>query len=78
MQGRINSFHLKDILKKNVPECRNTVFGEGEGDFAKVLKELKRLGYRGITAIDFEHDTPASKKTWSGMSPLSRIRRRVC
>ena len=59
MQGRINSFHLKDILKKNVPECRNTVFGEGEGDFAKVLKELKRLGYRGITAIDFEHDTPA-------------------
>ena len=59
MQGRIRSFHLKDILKKNVPECRNTVFGEGEGVFADVLKELKRQGYRGITAIDFEHDTPA-------------------
>lgn len=35
------------------------MFGEGEGDFPNVLKELKRLGYRGLTAIDFEHDTPA-------------------
>jgi sugar phosphate isomerase/epimerase len=41
--GRIVSFHLKDIAKKNDPGCRNTVFGEG--DFANVLKELMRLGY---------------------------------
>ncbi len=59
MKGRIISFHLKDIAKRNDPDSRNTVFGEGEGEFARVLKELKRLGYRGITAIDFEHDTPA-------------------
>jgi sugar phosphate isomerase/epimerase len=59
MKGRIISIHLKDIAKKNEPSSRNTVFGEGEGDFAGALKELSRLGYRGITAIDFEHDTPA-------------------
>ena len=59
LRGRIVSFHLKDIAKKNDPGSRNTVFGEGEGDFANVLKELKRLGYRGLTTIDFEHDTPA-------------------
>jgi sugar phosphate isomerase/epimerase len=59
LKGRIVSFHLKDIAKKNEPSSRNTVFGEGEGDFANVLKELKRLGYRGLTTIDFEHDTPA-------------------
>ena len=59
MKGRIISIHLKDIAKKNEPGSRNTVFGEGEGDFANSLAELKRLGYRGITAIDFEHDTPA-------------------
>ncbi|MCL5096135.1 MAG: sugar phosphate isomerase/epimerase [Candidatus Omnitrophica bacterium] len=59
LKGRIISFHLKDIAKKNDPNCRNTVFGEGEGDFANVLQELKRLGYRGLTTIDFEHDTPA-------------------
>ncbi|MHB1035371.1 MAG: sugar phosphate isomerase/epimerase family protein [Pirellulales bacterium] len=62
MKGRIISFHLKDIAKKNEPSSRNTVFGEGEGDFASVLKELKRLGYRGLTTIDFEHDTPALHK----------------
>jgi sugar phosphate isomerase/epimerase len=59
LKGRILSFHLKDIAKRNDPGSRNTVFGEGEGDFANALKELKRLGYRGLTTIDFEHDTPA-------------------
>jgi L-ribulose-5-phosphate 3-epimerase len=59
LKGRILSFHLKDIAKKNDPNSRNTVFGEGEGDFAKALQELKRLGYRGLTTIDFEYDTPA-------------------
>ena len=58
VQGRIHAFHLKDIAKKNDPGSHNTVFGEGEGDFANVLKELKRLGYRGLTTIDFELDTP--------------------
>lgn len=59
LKGRIVSFHLKDIAKKNEPGSRNTVFGEGEGEFARALEELKRLGYRGLTTIDFEHDTPA-------------------
>jgi L-ribulose-5-phosphate 3-epimerase len=59
LKGRILSFHLKDIAKRNDPGSRNTVFGEGEGEFANVLKELHRLGYRGLTTIDFEHDTPA-------------------
>ncbi len=59
MKGRIISIHLKDIAKQNDPGSRNTVFGEGEGGFVDSLKELNRLGYRGITAIDFEYDTPA-------------------
>ena len=59
MKGRIISIHLKDIAKRDEPSSRNTVFGEGEGDFANSLKELKRLGYRGLTTVDFEHDTPA-------------------
>jgi len=59
LKGRILSFHLKDIATRNDPGSRNTVFGEGEGEFPRVLQELKRLGYRGLTTIDFEHDTPA-------------------
>lgn len=59
VKDRLLSFHLKDIAKKNEPNSRNTVFGEGEGDFPKVLEELRRLRYRGLTTIDFEYDTPA-------------------
>jgi len=59
LQGRILSFHLKDVAKKGDPQSRNTVMGEGEADCAKTLKELRRLGYQGLITIDFEHDTPA-------------------
>jgi L-ribulose-5-phosphate 3-epimerase len=59
LQGRIISFHLKDIAKKGDPQSRNTVMGEGEADCARTLKELKRLNYHGLITIDFEHDTPA-------------------
>ena len=59
LQGRIISFHLKDVAKKGDPQSRNTVMGTGEADCAKTLKELRRQGYRGLITIDFEHDTPA-------------------
>jgi sugar phosphate isomerase/epimerase len=59
LKGRIVSFHLKDVARKGDTSSRNTVFGEGEGDCAGVLRELKRLKYRGLVTIDFEHDTPA-------------------
>ena len=41
VKARLVSFHLKDIVRKSDPDSRNTVFGEGEGDVASVLKELK-------------------------------------
>lgn len=59
LQGRIVTFHLKDVAKKGDLGARNTVIGEGQADCAKTLEELKRLGYRGLITIDFEHDTPA-------------------
>lgn len=59
MQGRILSIHLKDILKKGDRGSRNCVFGTGEATLAAGLAELRRLGYKGVTAIDYEHDTPA-------------------
>lgn len=59
LEGRVLSFHLKDVLKKGDLNCRNTVIGEGQADCANTLKELKRQGYQGVIVIDFEHDTPA-------------------
>jgi len=59
LEGRVFNFHLKDVSKKGDLNCRNTVIGEGQADCANILKELKRQGYKGVVAIDFEHDTPA-------------------
>jgi sugar phosphate isomerase/epimerase len=62
LEGRIINFHLKDVLKKGDLDSRNTIMGEGEADCANTLKELKRQGYQGVIAIDFEHDTPDLQK----------------
>jgi len=59
LEGRVISFHLKDVLKKGDLDSRNTVMGEGQAECAKALQELKRQGYQGVITIDFEHDTPA-------------------
>jgi L-ribulose-5-phosphate 3-epimerase len=59
LEGRIISFHLKDVLMKGDLHSRNTVMGEGQADCANTLKELKRQGFTGVITIDFEHDTPA-------------------
>ena len=58
LEGRIHNFHLKDVRKKGDLDAGNTVIGEGQADCANTLKELKRQGYKGVIAIDFEHDTP--------------------
>ena len=57
--GRLLSVHLKDIAKKGDPASRNILFGAGEADLPAALRELRRLGYKGLTTIDYEHDTPA-------------------
>lgn len=59
LEGRIVSFHLKDVAEKGKANARNTVLGEGQADSRKVLEELKRQGYRGLMTIDYENDTPA-------------------
>jgi sugar phosphate isomerase/epimerase len=59
LKGRILSFHLKDVTEKGNPTARNTVLGEGQAEAGRVLAELKRQGYRGLTTIDYEYDTPA-------------------
>jgi L-ribulose-5-phosphate 3-epimerase len=59
LEGRIFNVHLKDVLKKGDLDSRNTIKGEGAANCAEALTELKRQGYRGVIAIDYEHDTPA-------------------
>jgi len=58
MEGRILGFHLKDVIEKGNRGARDVPLGEGKADYAAVLKELKRQGYRGVTTIEYEHDSP--------------------
>jgi sugar phosphate isomerase/epimerase len=59
MEGRILAFHLKDVAEKGKRNARDTVLGEGQANYAEVLKELKRQGYKGLTTIEYENDTPS-------------------
>ncbi len=58
MEGRIVGFHLKDAAEKGNRGSRDVPLGEGKADYAAVLAELKRQGYRGAMTIEYEHDSP--------------------
>lgn len=58
MEGRVLGFHLKDVIEKGKPEARDVPLGEGKANYAAVLAELRRQGYRGTTNIEYEHDSP--------------------
>ena len=63
MEGRILGFHLKDAAEMGNRESRDVPLGEGKADYAAVVKELKRQGYCGVVAIEYEyeHDSPEIK-----------------
>jgi sugar phosphate isomerase/epimerase len=60
LEGRLISFHIKDITKYGDRKAQCTPLGAGEGDIKEVLAEIKRQDLdRPIIAIEHEHDTPA-------------------
>jgi sugar phosphate isomerase/epimerase len=58
MEGRIVTFHLKDVAVSGKPEARDVPLGTGVADYTGVLKELKRQGFRGVMSLEYEHDSP--------------------
>jgi len=58
MEGRIITLHLKDVGEWGKPEARDVPLGTGLADYAAVLKELHRQGFRGVMGIEYEHDSP--------------------
>jgi sugar phosphate isomerase/epimerase len=57
LNGRIVSFHLKDVGEWGKPEARDVPLGTGLAEYAAVLAELKRQGFRGLMSIEYEHDS---------------------
>lgn len=58
MEGRVVSFHLKDVVEWGKPAARDVPLGTGKANYAAVLKELHRQGFRGVMSIEYEHDSP--------------------
>jgi sugar phosphate isomerase/epimerase len=58
MEGRIVSFHLQDAAETNNLKAKEAILGEGKANCRELLKELRRQGYKGIMAIEYEKDTP--------------------
>ncbi len=58
LEGRILSFHLKDVAEVGKPDARDVPLGEGKANYTAVLAELKRQGYRGVMTIEYEHESP--------------------
>ena len=57
-EGRIHDVHLKDAQEKGNRKSRDVPLGQGAGNYAAVLAELKRQGYKGLMTVEYEHQSP--------------------
>jgi sugar phosphate isomerase/epimerase len=56
LASRLKLVHLKDV-KASGGEV-NVLLGQGIARIPEVIAELKRAGYRGLVAIEYEHEGP--------------------
>jgi sugar phosphate isomerase/epimerase len=54
LEGRIVSFHLKDLEKKNA-DAHDVPWGTGVCDVGQILKEVHRQKFEGVFSIEYEH-----------------------
>lgn len=62
MEGRVITFHLKDVVEFGVVEARDVPLGTGAAKYDLVLQELARQKFRGVLPIEYEHDSPDLEK----------------
>jgi len=56
LKGRILSVHLKDV-KEAARESIDVPYGQGIGNIAGILTELKKQGFKGHVAVEYENIT---------------------
>jgi sugar phosphate isomerase/epimerase len=59
LEGRVLGLHLKDVAEKGKPESRDVPLGKGAANYAAVMRELKRQGFRGVAVVEYEYDSDA-------------------
>lgn len=55
-KDRVLSVHLKDVTEAK-PTSGDVPYGQGIGNIAGVIAELKKQGFRGHVAVEYEHTT---------------------
>lgn len=55
-EGRILSFHFKDLNKFGVRDAHDVPWGIGMSNISGVMHEMKRQGFKGHLSIEYEHN----------------------
>ncbi|MHC4500140.1 MAG: sugar phosphate isomerase/epimerase family protein, partial [Planctomycetota bacterium] len=56
LEGRIISFHFKDLNEFGQRKAHDVVWGTGKANVEALLKELHRQGFEGVFSIEYEHN----------------------
>lgn len=56
LEGRIVSFHLKDLNEFGVRNAHDVPWGTGKADIKAILTELDRQGFEGVFSIEYEYN----------------------
>jgi len=59
LEGRIISFHLKDLKEFGKPRTHDVPWGTGRGKIREILLEMHRQKFRGVFSIEYERSTPS-------------------
>ncbi len=62
LEGRLVSFHLKDLSEFGVREAHDVPWGTGKADVTAILSEARRQKFGGIFSVEYEHN-------WENSSP---------
>ncbi len=56
LEGRIISFHVKDVSEFGVRKAHDVPWGTGAADAEAVLAEVHRQGFKGVFSIEYENN----------------------
>jgi len=56
LEGRIVSFHFKDLNKYGRQGAHDVPWGTGQADVKAILQEVHRQGIRAVFSIEYEHN----------------------
>ncbi|MBT3292163.1 MAG: sugar phosphate isomerase/epimerase, partial [Victivallales bacterium] len=61
LEGRLVSFHFKDLNTYGKEGAHDVPWGTGKGDVIGILRELKRQGVKAVFSSEYEHNWDKSE-----------------